>query len=126
VLKNQSTKADSRWHITEKSFDLGILGEIPHDNRWCRSDVRARWFCVPNVVDDCHDRSSRKIPLPDAPLSVFLSVNIWFLGNPAWCEEQSQMEMRFIMVRALGKRVKAVHTVATLVLLVFGEIAITM
>ena len=55
----------------------------------------------------------------------FLPPDIWFLGNPAWCEEQSQMEMRFIMVRALGKRVKAVRLVATLVLLVFGKIAIT-
>jgi hypothetical protein len=48
------------------------------------------------------------------------------LGNSAWCKEQLQMETRFIQVRASGKRVKAVRPVATLVLLVFGEIAVTM
>ena len=53
-------------------------------------------------------------------------VTIWFLGNPTWCKEQSQMKMRFILVRALGKRVKALHPIAILVLLVFSEIVVTM
>ena len=56
----------------------------------------------------------------------FLPADIWFLGNPTWCEEQSQMETRFILVRDPKKRVKALRPVATLVLLVFSEIAITM
>jgi hypothetical protein len=33
VLENQSTKADGWRYIAEESFDLGVFGEIPHDNR---------------------------------------------------------------------------------------------
>ena len=57
----------------------------------------------------------------------FLLADIWFLGNPAWCEEQSQMEMRFILVwcpREAGK--SPTSSCYLFVLLVFGEIAITM
>ena len=55
----------------------------------------------------------------------FLLVDIWFLGNPAWCEEQSQMKTRFILVWVPRKQVKAIRPVATLVLLVFDEIVVT-
>jgi hypothetical protein len=57
---------------------------------------------------------------------VFFIGRYLVIGNPAWCEEQSQMEMRFILVRPPEKRVKAVRAVATLVLLIFGEIVVTM
>ena len=66
----------------KESFDLGILGKIPYDNRWSHNDVGAYRFCVPNVVDDGHDWSSRKIPLPSAPLSVFFTGKYLVLGEP--------------------------------------------
>ena len=56
----------------------------------------------------------------------FLLADILFLRNPVWCEEQPEIETRFILVRVPVKRVKAIHPVATLVLLVFGEIVVTM
>ena len=125
MLENQSTKADGRWHIAEKSFDLGALGEITHDNRWCRSDVRACRFCVPNIVDDCHDRSSRKTPLPGAPLSVFFTGRYLVHGEPHLVQRTITDGDEIYTDLAPRKQVKVVRPVPTLVLLVFGEIAVT-
>ena len=47
-------------------------------------------------------------------------------GTPLGAKINHSRDTRFILVRGAGKRVKALRPVATLVLLVFGEIVVTM
>ena len=82
--------------------------EITHNSRfdkgWCHSDVETRWICVPNVVEDRHDQSSRKIPLLSVPLSVFFYQQIFgSWGTLLSAKNNHSRDTRFILVQAPEK-----------------------
>ena len=82
---------------------------------------------MPNVVDDGHDWSSRKIPLPSAPLLVFFTGRYLVLGKP--CLVQRTIIDGDKIITGLGPKEASKSRMSScylFVLHVFDEMVITM
>ena len=85
VLKYQTSEANSRWHVVgcrprsreQEGFSCCLIS----DGAWPDGCVKSNQILNASIIGDRHDQSLREIPLPGAPLLVFLTSRYSVLGG---------------------------------------------